>query len=58
MVNVACKSSSVQAALTNFLVAMEASNGIKPNNNMGHEGCGEEAQQEKGVQGQGRNDGL
>jgi len=58
LVNVACKSDSVQAALTKFLVVLETSNGTKPNMNLGHEGCGVVAQQEGGVQGQGREDRL
>jgi len=49
LVNVACKSNFVQAALTNFLVALENSNGIKPNMNLGREGSGEVTQQSGGV---------
>lgn len=44
LVNVACKSNFVQAALTNFLVVLETSNGTKPNMNLGHEGSGVVAQ--------------
>ena len=49
LVNVACRSNSVQVALTNFLVAMEASSGAKSNKGMGHEGSAKEAHNERGV---------
>lgn len=43
MVNITCKSTSVQVALTNLLVAMETSNCSKPISYVGLEGAGVEA---------------
>ena len=49
LVHVACRSNSVQVALINLLVAMEASSGANVNKGMGHEGSAEEAHSERGV---------
>jgi len=50
MVNIACKSNFVQEALTNLLVALEASNCSKAKKCVGHEGYGMMAHQERGVE--------